>query len=220
MAEVTEDVKSPGGTYTATITFAVGDKTGTEYNTSMSAEGGSFGVNVWRVRPGKPAELIITKPGCHGALWVVQKKLWFYWNTADKPLGKQKRTLIEGYVHETDSVSSTVVNIDDSQLNALSQQIKTARDQAVAAQRVGTSGEGKALLALKQIEGLTIRMQALEKAGAGQNVSEQKIADIVWAKMWDAFYLLRMGMNEGNSKDPNIQGWINDLTAFVRRTSK
>jgi hypothetical protein len=89
MTDKTEDLKSPGGTYTATLTFAIGDKTGTEYNTSMSAAGGSFGVNVWRVRPGKPAELIITKPGCHGALFVVHRKLWFYWNTADKPLGKQ-----------------------------------------------------------------------------------------------------------------------------------
>jgi hypothetical protein len=217
MAETTEDLKSPGGTYTATLTFAVGDKTGTEYNTSMSAEGGAFGINVWRVRPGKPAELIITKPGCHGALFVIHRKLWFYWNTADKPLGKQKRTLIEGYIHETDAVSGTTVNINDSQVEALRQQTKTAQDQAGAAQRAAISAEGKSLAALKQIEDLTKRVAKLEQAGGGQNVSEQKIADIVWAKMWDALYLLRMGMNEGNSKDPNIQGWINDMITFIRR---
>lgn len=217
MAEITEDVKSPGGTYTATLTFAVGDKTGTEYNTSMSAEGGSFGINVWRIRPGKKAELIITKPGCHGALWVVHKKLWFYWNTADKPLGKQKRTLIEGYIHDTDTVSGTTVNINDSQVESLRQQIATAQGQAGAAQRAAISAEGKSLQALKQIEELTKRVAALEKAGVGQNVNEQKIADIVWTKLWDAFYLIRMGMNEGGSKDPNIQGWITDLTSFIRR---
>ena len=220
MTDTTEDVKSPGGSYTATPTFAVGDKTGTEYNTSMSAEGGSFGINVWKIRPGKPAELIITKPGCHGTLMVVNRKLWFYWNTDSKPLGKQKRTLIAGYIHETDTVSGTVVNIDDAQIEGLRQQIKTSREQVMTAQRAALGAENKALLALKQIEGLTNRIQVLEKAGASQNVNEQKIADIVWAKMWDAFYLLRMGMNEGNSKDPNIQGWINDLTSFVRRTSK
>lgn len=218
MTDVTEDLKSPGGTYTATITFAVGDKTGTEYNTSMSAEGGSFGVNVWRVRPGKPAELIITKPGCHGALMVVHKKLWFYWNTADKPLGRQKRTLIQGYIHETDTVSGTVVNINDSQVAALRQQIKTAQDQAGAAQRAAISAEGKSLAALKQVDDLAKRVISLENAKSPQPVNEQKIADVVWTKLWDAFYLIRMGMNEGGSKDPNIQGWITDLTSFIRRT--
>jgi hypothetical protein len=217
MTDKTEDLKSPGGSYTATPTFAIGDKTGTEYNTSMSAAGGSFGINVWRIRPGKPAELIITKPGCHGTLMVVHRKLWFYWNTADKPLGKQKRTLIEGYIHETDTVSGTIVNINDSQVEALRQQIRTAQDQAGAAQRAAISAEGKSLVALKQVEDLTKRVAKLEQAGVGQNVSEQKIADIVWAKLWDAFYLIRMGMNEGGSKDPNIQGWITDLASFIRR---
>ena len=217
MTDVTEDLKSRGGSYTATPTFAVGDKTGTEYNTSMSAEGGSFGINVWRVRPGKPAELIITRAGCHGTLMVVHRKLWFYWNTADKPLGRQKRTLIQGYIHETDTVSGTVVNINDSQVEALRQQIATAQGQAGAAQRAAISAEGKSLQALKQVEELTKRVAALEKAGGGQNVNEQKIADIVWTKLWDAFYLIRMGMNEGVSKDPNIQGWITDLTSFIRR---
>jgi len=218
MAEVTEDLKSPGGSYTATPTFATGDKTGTEYNTSMSAAGGSFGINVWRVRPGKPAELIITKAGCHGTLMVVHRKLWFYWNTADKPLGKQKRTLIEGYIHETDAVSGTIVNINDSQLASVRQQIKTAQDQAAVAQKLAASAESRAANVSTYASSLEKRLSALEKAGGGQNISEQKIADIVWAKIWDVFYLLRVGMNEGSSKDSNIQGWINDLSAFIRKT--
>lgn len=217
MAEKTEDLKSPGGSYTATPTFAIGDKTGAEYNTSMSAQGGAFGINVWRVPPGKPAELIITKPGCHGTLMVIHRKLWFYWNTADKPLGKQKRTLIEGYIHETDAVSGTTVNINDSQLNALKQQLKTAQDQAATAQRAAASAEGKVNAVIPEVARLKERVTALEKSGGSQPVNEAKIAEIVWSKLWDAFYLIRMGMNDGNSKDPNIQGWINDLTNFIKR---
>jgi hypothetical protein len=216
MTDKTEDLKSPGGSYTATPTFAIGDKTGAEYNTSMSAAGGSFGINVWRIRPGKPAELIITKPGCHGTLMVVHRKLWFYWNTADRP-GRQKRTLIEGYIHETDTVSGTIVNINDSQLAGIRQQLKTAQDQVAAARQSAANAEGKIGAILTEVAKLKERVTALEKSGGSQPVNEAKIADIVWSKLWDAFYLIRMGMNDGNSKDPNIQGWINDLTNFIKR---
>jgi len=217
MAEKTEDLKSPGGSYTATPTFAIGDKTGAEYNTSMSAQGGAFGINVWRVPKGKPAELIITKPGCHGTLMVIHRKLWFYWNTADKPLGKQKRTLIEGYIHETDAVSGTIVDINDSQLAGLRQQLKTAQDQVAAAHQSAANAEGKIGAVLTEVAKLKERVTALEKSGGSQPVNEAKIAEIVWAKIWDVLYVTRMGMNAGSSTDANIQGWITDLTNFVKR---
>jgi hypothetical protein len=59
--------------------------------------------------------------------------------------------------------------------------------------------------------------QAQVDAMQSQGANVQQIADIVWAKLWDVVYMLRMGMNTGSSQDPNIQGWINDLGNFIKK---
>jgi hypothetical protein len=55
---------------------------------------------------------------------------------------------------------------------------------------------------------------------AAPTVDYNKVADVVWAKLWDALYLIRVAMNSGNSADSNTQGFLVDLTSFIKRVGK
>jgi hypothetical protein len=205
-----------GGNYTGTRTEACVDKTGALYMTSMGSPNGGtgFGINLWRIPPNKPAQLLMNFPGDHGSLHILNKQLVFVRNGANR---SQTFTLVPGYIHPDDSVSGTTVNINDAQLNTLNQQISTALRIAGAADTKATATAAQMTKLLAEVASLRKRVEALESGAGSGTVNEQKIADIVWAKLWDAFYLIRMGMNAGISKDPNIQGWINDLESFIKR---
>jgi hypothetical protein len=197
-------------TYTATKTDIIDDKTGALFQTSMGANlpGGPFGIHVWRTPKGGKKQEIVFYPGDHGGLAVLWGKLYFVHNDAES-----KKVFLEeipGYVPKDSDTHSGTINLNESQLAVIRAQIDTVSKRAESAYAVANS-------AVARVSELEKRVAVFEKAGGGQNVSEQKIADIVWSKIWDVFYLLRMGMNENSSKDPNIQGWINDLTAFIKR---
>lgn len=197
-------------TYTATKTDIIDDKTGALFQTSMGANlpGGPFGIHVWRTPKGGKKQEILFYPGDHGGLAILWGKLYFVHNDAES-----KKVFLEeipGFIPKDSTTSSGTINLNESQLAVIRAQIDTISKRAESAYAVANT-------ATARVAELEKRVAALEKAGGGQNVSEQKIADIVWAKIWDVFYLLRVGMNEGSSKDPNIQGWINDLTSFIRK---
>lgn len=206
----TIDISKSGGNYTSTRTEIEPDKTGALYTTSMGSPSASvaFGINVWKTpKNGKP-QLILSFPGHHGSLHVLNKQLILALNTPDR---RQLLVEIEGYIHPDDKPSSKVVNINDKQVAELKQMIanvQAANDRL--ASRVAS------------VESVNVRqaqeIAELKKNNSGtSDISEQKIADIVWAKIWDVIYLIRMDMNAGWSNDPNIQGWINDLTSFIKK---
>lgn len=204
------DISKRGGNYTSTRTEIQPDKTGALYTTSMGSPGASigFGINVWKSVQGKPDQLLLSFPGHHGSLHVLNKQLILALNTPDR---RQLLIPIEGYVYPGDTVNSTTVNINDKQVAELKQMIanvQAANDRL--ANRVAQIEAVNAQQA-RQIKELQ------DRPSGGGSVNEQQIADIVWTKLWDAFYLIRMGMNAGWSNDPNIQGWINDLTSFIKK---
>lgn len=197
-------------TYTATKTDIIDDKTGALFQTSMGANspGGPFGIHVWRIPKGGKKQEIIFYPGDHGGLAVLWGKLFFVHNDAES-----KKVFLEeipGYVPKDSDTSSGTINLNESQLAVIRAQIDLINKRAESAYSVANT-------AVARVAELEKRVTALEKAGGSQNIDEKKIADIVWSKIWDVFYLLRMDMNGGSSKDPNIQGWINDLTSFIKR---
>lgn len=204
------DISKPGGNYKSTRTEIQKDKTGALYTSSMGRPSPSvaFGFNLWKTSPGKAPQLLMSFPDCHGSLHVLDKQLIIALNL---PGGRQELVPVPGYIHPDDTVPSTTVNINDRQVAELRQMIanvQTANDRL--ATRVATV-EAVNTRQAKEIEDLK-----KNNSGTSQ-ISEQKIADIVWAKLWDSIYLMRMGMNAGWSNDPNIQGWINDLTSFIRK---
>jgi hypothetical protein len=204
------DISKPGGNYTATRTEIEPDKTGAIYSTSMGSPSSSvaFGINVWKTPKNQPPQLLLSFPGSHGSLHVIGKELYLALNTENR---KQFLIPIEGYIHPDDKVNSTTVNINDKQVAELKQMISNL--QAVCDRLTNRVGSVEAINARQARE-----IEELKKNNSGgSQISEQKIADIVWSKLWDSFYLIRMGMNAGWSNDPNIQGWINDLTSFIKK---
>jgi hypothetical protein len=204
------DISKPGGNYTATRTEVEPDKTGALYSTSMGKPSPSidFGINVWKTPRNQPPQLIVSFPGCHGSLHVINGVLYLAVNYPNK---KQALIEIEGYIPPDSKVSGTTVNINDKQVAELKQMINNlAASVNQLAPRV-SAVEAVNSRQAKEIEDLK------KNNSGGSQISEQKIADIVWSKLWDSFYLIRMGMNAGWSNDPNIQGWINDLTSFIKK---
>jgi DUF917 family protein len=64
-----------------------------------------------------------------------------------------------------------------------------------------------------QIATLTQQQQQM----AQQILSKSQIEDIVWAKIWDVNYLIRMGFLQGSSTIQQVQDYLNDLTVFIKR---
>jgi len=204
------EISKRGGNYTSTRTEIQPDKSGALYTTSMGSPGASiaFGINVWKSIPGKPDELIMSYPGHHGSLHILNKQLILALNTPDR---RQLLVPIEGYIYPGDNVNATTVNINDRQVAELKQMIanvQAANDRL--ANRVAQA-EAVNTLQARQIKELQ------DRPAGGGGMTEQQIADLVWTKLWDAFYLIRMGMNAGWSNDANIQGWITDLTSFIKK---
>jgi hypothetical protein len=128
--------------------------------------------------------------------------------------GKVGFDKVAGYIPPDAEVTGTIVNIDRAQVAQLTQQLAQAIEAASRAQRAAEAATTRA-------DKLAERIAALEKRAptAAPAINEQKIADIVWLKIWDVLYLIRIGMGESlrgiPSKDPNIQGWINDLNQYI-----
>jgi len=202
-------------TYTATKTDTITDKSGALYITSMgaTAPGTPFGMRVWRIAKGmKVRQEVLFYPGDHGGLAVLWGKLFFVHNQA----GSKKIVLeeIPGFIPEDGTLSSTTVNLNESQLALINKMIETATKRAEGAYAQSSQAMARIVALEKRIAALEAR-PAASSSPAG--LSKAQIEDVVWTKIWDIFFLLRGGMNEGSSKMTDVQNWINDLTAFIRR---
>jgi hypothetical protein len=202
-------------TYTATKTDTITDKSGALYITSMgaTAPGTPFGIRVWRIAKGmKVRQEVLFYPGDHGGLAVLWGKLFFVHNQA----GSKKIVLeeIPGFIPEDGTLSSTTVNLNESQLALINKMIETATQRAEGAYAQSSQAMARIVALEKRIAALEAR-PAASSSPAG--LSKAQIEDVVWTKIWDIFFLLRGGMNEGSSKMTDVQNWINDLTAFIRR---
>lgn len=209
---------NPGGTYTATPTFVEPDKSGAMYHTSMgsSSKGAPFGIHVWKDTPGKPPQEILFYPGDHGALKVIGNTLYFIHNRAAQKDSQLEE--IPGYIYPGDIVPSTVVNINDKQVAELKQQLGTAQAQANAAFSQSQKAMSLVNTLTNQVNALNARVTKLEQSGGGISpVDKQQIEDIVWQKIMDVLWIIRQAMNSGSSTDPNIQGYLMDLTAFIKK---
>lgn len=203
----------PFGTYAHSPQLVIG-KDGAIYTTGIGDMGKKrlWRGRVWRFMPQGPAEMIFEAPGHHAALHVIGDKLFCAWIDVK---GKVGYDVIPGYVPLDAELPINVVNVNEAQLSQLKLQLAQAQEAAARAQRASES-------LMAKVNQLTAKVNELEKRPTAQSsvsTNPNEIADIVWAKMWDSIYLLRMGMNAGFSSDVNIAGWINDLTAFIRKVS-
>lgn len=214
--QVPSNISKPGGNYTSTRTEIALDKSGALYTTSMGrlTPSSEFGIHVWKTVAGRAPQEILFFPECHGSLHVIYNKLYLALNKGST----QELIEVRGYIHPEDPVAGSIVDIDDKQLAGVYQQIETLRAQVNRTVELLNQSNREVNSLKAQVSALRTQVARLEQSGGGNaQVDVGKIADIVWAKLWDSIYLLRMGMNAGWSNDPNIQGWINDLTSFIKK---
>ena len=208
-----QPIRLPGNrpTYGPSKPFYI-DKTGVIYYLwdGRITNPGPWGTHVYRALVGQPPELIFFLENSGGNLVVVNKQLWYTYSDAK---GIPWRLLIASYIDPQDIPSSTVVQVDEAALSAVKLSVVTAQGIANGADYKAARAQTTADRTEAQLAALQAQVDALKSQG----VNEQKIADIVWAKLWDVVYMLRMGMNAGSSQDPNIQGWISDLTSFIKK---
>jgi len=212
------------GTYGATTpTFTV-DKTGAIYTTTVGnlRGNGPWGTRLWKIEVGKKAQQLFFAPG-NISLIPVDGKMMVVFTDPSNGRGYNAPIFyfeLPGFIPAESAVSGTTVNINDAQVAEMKLAIQTA---TTLANRAVAAGDSAATLTSQvntlanRIDDLENQIRQLEAQKPAQSLSKQEIADLVWSKIWDMLWILRQDMSKGTASDPNSQGWINDLTAFIKK---
>lgn len=221
MPEVNKPVPSPVTykSYPASGLTQFTDKTGTIYQTQQGDNNGTgpWGQRVWRIKPKGTPEEIFCIVGGHGDLVVDYKKLVFEYCDSN---WKQWTWDVPGWIDPSDKPSSTVVNVDESAMAVYKQQVilaqKTANQASYDAKQAISSDD-----ALKRqmsvIQTQMTNLQAQINTMQSQILSKAQIEDIVWSKIWDVNYLIRMGFLQGSSAIQQVQDYLNDLAVYIKK---
>lgn len=198
------------------------DKTGAIYQTwvGRTTTGGEWGSHVYRTAPGAPSQLLFFQPSINGYLEVMNKQLWFGYCDAR---GAQWRLLIDGYIDPSDTPSSAVVNVDEAQVAGLKQSIGTAQATADRASGTATRATQTANDASNDVHNLAVTvatLQAQVNTLQSQMLTKSQVEDIVWAKIWDVNYLIRLGFINGTSPIQQVQDYLVDLATYIKRIVK
>lgn len=199
------------------------DKAGTVFQvwTGRLTNPGAFGPHIYRTVQGGKPELVWFLENANGQYMVIMnKQLYFSYTPAKSGQWLQQ---IDGYIDPSDTPSSQVVNVDESALNAVRQSIvavqgiaTTADYKATKAQTTANNAQATADNAKAQIAALQAQVNALQN----QVLSKAQIEDIVWAKIWDVNYLIRLGFIKGSSDIQQVQDYLVDLASYIKRIVK
>jgi len=211
--------------YAASGCSFVIDKAGTTFQVTVcsTVAGGPWGPHVVRTARGGPTQVVWFIPGTVGTLVILNKQLFFGYVDGN---GQQWYQPIAGYIDPSDTPSSQVVNVDESSLNAVKQSITAADNAANNAAATANQASSTANAAMDNTQKLKARVTSLEQQVATlQNqintlLTPNQVADLVWAKVWDANYQIRMGFLAGKSSIQQVQDYLNDLTVYIRNVVK
>ena len=198
------------------------DKTGAIYQTwvGRTVAGGDWGSHVYRTAPGAPSQLLFFQPNINGYLEVMNKQLWFGYCDAR---GAQWRLLIDGYIDPSDTPSSAVVNVDEAQVAGLKQSIAVAQSTADHASPTANTANQAATQATHDVHNVAVTVATLQNqvnALQSQMLTKAQVEDIVWAKIWDVNYLIRLGFINGSSPIQQVQDYLVDLATYIKRIVK
>ena len=199
------------------------DKAGTVFQvwTGRLTNPGAFGPHIYRTVQGGKPELVWFLENANGQYMVIMnKQLYFSYTPAKSGQWLQQ---IDGYIDPSDTPSSQVVNVDESALNAVRQSIvavqgiaTTADYKATKAQTTANNAQATADNAKAQIAALQSQVNALQN----QVLTKAQVEDIVWAKIWDVNYLIRLGFIKGSSDIQQVQDYLVDLASYIKRIVK
>ena len=113
----------PGDTYTATPTFVARDARGKFFVTSMSrlVPNGPFGIRLWMIDQGKPAQQLFFFEGDHGALTMLGQELWFVHN---RNKGKETMYKVNEFVPAPAPATVQQINALTQRINLLDERVK------------------------------------------------------------------------------------------------
>lgn len=202
------------------------DKAGTVFQvwTGRLTNPGAWGPHIWRTVQGGKPQLVWFMENANGTELMIQNKQLFYSYT--RPNGGQWLQQIDGYIDPSDTPSSQVVNVDESALNAVKQSVAVAQStannadyKASQAQTTANNAQKTADNAKSQIAALQAQVNALQ-AQVNSLLTPSQVSDLVWAKVWDANYQIRMGFLAGRSAIQQVQDYLNDLAVYIRNVVK
>lgn len=201
------------------------DKTGTVFQvwTGRLTNPGAFGPHIYRTAPGGKPELVWFLENANGQyLVIMNKQLWFSYTPAK---GGQWLQQIDGYIDPSDTPSSKIVDVDETQVATLKQSIATAQSmasqanaKAIQAQTTAGAANNTAAAALAKVTEQSKQIQALQ-AQVNALLTPAQVSDLVWAKVWDANYQIRMGFLAGRSAIQQVQDYLNDLAVYIRNVT-
>lgn len=215
MTQLTPPIQAPFTAHSYGAGSIVIDKTGTIFQVWVGrlTTPGAWGGRVYRtIKDGKPELVWFIEDSNIGGLIILNKQLFIPFQT---PKSGQMLQQIDGYIDPSDTPSSQVVNVDESSLNAIKQSVTVAQTSAYNADSKAIKAQKTADNAKVQIAALQAQVNALQ----AQILSKAQVEDIVWSKIWDVNYLIRQGYIAGSSTIREVQDYLVDLLAFIRRNT-
>jgi hypothetical protein len=76
---------------------------------------------------------------------------------------------------------------------------------------------------MNSVQQVKARTTALEQQVAALQIqvnnllTPQQVADLVWSKVWDINYQIRMGFLAGKSPIEQVQDYLNDLAVYIKK---
>lgn len=195
------------------------DRTGAEYQVQIGNlnGGGAWGLYLFRVPKGRRPEQLFFVPDANGDLVVINRKLYVRWCDKD---WLQWYAEIPGYIDPDDKPSSQVIDVNEAAMAVYKQQVALAQTTANNALAQSQNATKQMVSLQSDIRRLQTQIASLERKQnqmEQQILSKSQIEDIVWAKIWDVNYLIRLGFLQGSSSIQQVQDYLNDLTVFIKR---
>lgn len=201
------------------------DKTGTLFflHVGRLVDGGPWGYRLYRVKPNSKEELLWFGENCTANMTIIDNELYLGYTT-DKWVQKNTPP-IAGYIGWGNQPSGTVVNVDETALDAVKASINTiniianaANAKAQRAQDDATALYGTVKTLEAKVYQLQSQVNQLQSQVSGM-LTPSQIADLVWSKIKDTNYLYRLAFNlwPVNSTDPDIRAYVSDLVSLIKR---
>lgn len=223
MTQSTQPIQAP---FTAPCYGAgsiVIDKTGTVFQvwTGRLTNPGAWGPHIWRTAQGGKPQLVWFIENANGTELMIQNKQLVFSYTLSS--GTQWLQPIDGYIDPSNTPSSQVVDVDESSLNAVKQSVAVAQSMAdraygvaLQAQTTANAANNTSAATLAKVAEQSKQIQALQLQ-INSLLTPSQVADLVWSKVWDINYQIRMGFLAGKSPIQNVQDYLNDLATYIRK---
>ncbi|MFN9109251.1 MAG: hypothetical protein ACK5XN_04145 [Bacteroidota bacterium] len=178
---------------------------------------GPWGFYLFRTPKGGRPQQLFFAPDSNGDLVVINRKLYIRY--CDKNW-IQWWAEVPGYIDPDNQPSSQTINVNEAAMAVYKQQVALAQNTAngAMAQSQTANNQVESLRAeVRRLQAQIATLTQQQQQMAQQILSKSQIEDIVWAKIWDVNYLIRMGFLQGSSTIQQVQDYLNDLTVFIKR---